>query len=119
MTYLCVREETRGKPYFLARVFLRMYTYACVVEKESGVNDLSHEGRSGGSEARSHCSDVGEACPDLPSPVDLISVAIFKKQWWQPQAQKPSLSLSIAFFIAIWLDSWMKSWVSRVTFCPL
>lgn len=61
-------------------VFPSIRSCACVRERECGVNDLSHEGRSGGSEARSQCTEAGEGCPDLPLPVDLISAAVFRKQ---------------------------------------
>lgn len=76
------KKEVRGRAYLLACVFLSIHTYACVDERECGVNDLSHEGRSSGSEAPSQCSEVGGGggCPDLPLPVDLISVAVFRKQ---------------------------------------
>lgn len=35
------------------RLCISVCTYACVNEKECGVNDLSHEGCSGGGEAHS------------------------------------------------------------------
>lgn len=78
---ICTDLFVRGRAYLLACVFLSVYAYTCVDERECGVNDLSHEGRSSGSEAHSQCTLVGEGCPDLPLPVDLISVAVFRKRW--------------------------------------
>lgn len=63
----------------LACVFVSIDTYARVDERECGVSDLSHEGRSGGSKVHTLCTEVEEGRPDLPLPVDLISIAVFRK----------------------------------------
>lgn len=52
---------------------------------------------------RQHLVHWGSGCPELPLSVDLISVAVRRKQWWQPHGQK--LSPSLACFNGIWLNS--------------
>lgn len=79
-------------------------------ERECGVNDLSHEGRSSGSEAPSQCSEVGGGGGGLPWPSpprgsDFRS-RIQEAVMTTTRTETISLSPSIAFFIAAWLDSY-------------
>lgn len=54
-------------------VYFAISIHVWIIENV-GVNDLSHEGLSSGSGARSRSPEVVEGCHDLPLPLDLISV---------------------------------------------